>query len=440
MTDEHERRASVISKLEREYSRVDTSLIHALAFDHDPLTSLDALRQTLDTLSELAQVDDVDGNFDSSGTGGFAGSSEESKTPDHSSGVDKRTLPSDLTSLDSALERLSSDDSTYTDKFDDAVDPLELLDDDQKVAALQSMFPDQKANDIKFFLKKAKGGIKDAIETLLTNVFLTDENLLLKGVDGFAAEEQFTVVKRKKKRGKENNSPPSPADLTPQRVSSPWINTSSSSAVTTRATTSQTPIKIIPSYAPLNLDDHEKEATGWTPVARKKGLAFSSPVTNSVSSSAYHLAAGTEAYSKAALAFRRGKSDPLYGGAAAYYSEEARTHYAAFKSSSAAEADAHVAKTSTATQIDLHGVNSSDGQRIALAHVRLWWNSLGETKIRFQGRTGVGEGFRIVVGAGRHSAGGKAVLGPAVSRALVGDGWKVEIGSGLVLVKGRQKG
>jgi hypothetical protein len=40
---------------------------------------------------------------------------------------------------------------------------------------------------------------------------------------------------------------------------------------------------------------------------------------------------------------------------------------------------------------------------------------------------------------GRHSAGGKGVLGPAVRKGLEMDGWRLELNSGAITVKGKNK-
>jgi DNA-nicking Smr family endonuclease len=63
---------------------------------------------------------------------------------------------------------------------------------------------------------------------------------------------------------------------------------------------------------------------------------------------------------------------------------------------------------------------------------------LGES--RYNGRVGADDrsrGFRIVTGAGKHSRGGRGVLGPAVKKLLEQDGWRIEIMSGEILVKGK---
>ena len=84
-----------------------------------------------------------------------------------------------------------------------------------------------------------------------------------------------------------------------------------------------------------------------------------------------------------------------------------------------------------------------DAERIAPQRVAEWWEGLGESRVgvgvdgRWGGRRGgVGDGFRIVTGKGVHSEGGKGKLGPAVTRKLVEQGWKVEVGTGVLYVTG----
>lgn len=134
-----------------------------------------------------------------------------------------------------------------------------------------------------------------------------------------------------------------------------------------------------------------------------------------------------EDFAKAAAAYRRGKSDHLMSGAAAFFSDRGRDYDARAKAVSSAAADALVASQSSATTLDLHGVNVKDGVRIARERVTAWWACKGD---------GSYAGFKIITGKGTHSEGGKGKLGPEVSKMLMREGWKVEIGSGVLLVTG----
>ncbi|KFY72060.1 hypothetical protein V499_07784 [Pseudogymnoascus sp. VKM F-103] len=135
------------------------------------------------------------------------------------------------------------------------------------------------------------------------------------------------------------------------------------------------------------------------------------------------------AYNQAAAAYKRGKSDPLMGGAAAYYSSVGRDYGAKAKSATSATANATAARQSTASQLDLHGIGVADAVRIAREKVTSWWVGLGD---RVNGHGG----YKIITGKGTHSEGGVARVGPAVSRMLIREGWRVEVGSGSMVVTG----
>ncbi|KAF9697821.1 hypothetical protein EKO04_004513 [Ascochyta lentis] len=187
-------------------------------------------------------------------------------------------------------------------------------------------------------------------------------------------------------------------------------------------------IKLDLRYAPVNLNDDEPQAS------RLPALPSSIRPHSTASIGLRR----SEAYQKAAEAHRKGRSGNGYMKAAAgYYSQEARDLGANMKVMSQADADAFVAQQSSTTILDLHGVTVADATRIAKQRTRMWWDSLGEQRIAEYGsaRGGVGS-YRIVVGLGRHSVDGRGRLGPAVVKTLVKEGWKVEVGSGELLVTG----
>ena len=136
-----------------------------------------------------------------------------------------------------------------------------------------------------------------------------------------------------------------------------------------------------------------------------------------------------EAFNQATAAYRKGKSDRLMGGAAAYYSSVGREFDAKAKSAVSAAADATAAKQATSTQLDLHGIGVVDAVRIAREKVTAWWVGLGD---RVNGHAG----YKIITGKGTHSEGGVTRVGPAVSRMLIREGWRVEVGSGSMVVTG----
>lgn len=153
-----------------------------------------------------------------------------------------------------------------------------------------------------------------------------------------------------------------------------------------------------------------------------------------------HLSAGQDAFEKAGAAYRRGKSDRLMGGAAGYYSAVGREHVEQAKKEAKAAADALVNEQSTDCVLDLHGVSVHDAVRIAGARVADWWESLGDAKYaNGGGRNPAREGYRIVTGMGKHSRTGTARLGPAVAKMLMREGWRVEVGNGVLVVTGLVK-
>ncbi|KAG8532772.1 uncharacterized protein KY384_002650 [Bacidia gigantensis] len=142
-----------------------------------------------------------------------------------------------------------------------------------------------------------------------------------------------------------------------------------------------------------------------------------------------------QAYHQASAAHRVSKSKPLMGGAAAYYSSVARDASDALRQRESAQAEATVVGQSRSGEVDLHGVQVRDAQAIASRKAEQWWESSGREWAR-EGKARNG-GLRIITGRGQHSQGGKGRLGPAVGAMLVREGWKVEVGEGVIDVVGK---
>ncbi|KAH0158970.1 hypothetical protein KCU67_g7307, partial [Aureobasidium melanogenum] len=209
-------------------------------------------------------------------------------------------------------------------------------------------------------------------------------------------------------------------------------------ALTTKPLTHETGSRvIIPQYAPVQIS----EGDDFSSTRSSFDTDTSTVDFGSASSSTAKLRAARQAaMEQARAAYRKSRSDRLMGGAAGYYSQVGRDHGAALHQSQAAEANAIVAAQSSAFEIDLHGVTVENAVRIARQRTNAWWNGLGENKVN--GRVGAAErasGFRIITGVGRHSAGGKGVLGPAVKKGLEQDGWRLEINSGAITVRGKNR-
>ncbi|BFZ59752.1 hypothetical protein YB2330_000769 [Saitoella coloradoensis] len=144
------------------------------------------------------------------------------------------------------------------------------------------------------------------------------------------------------------------------------------------------------------------------------------------------------AYQQAALAFKRGKSDHLHGGAASYYSDLGRTYDTKARKWQQLAATSHVASNSTANRIDLHGVSVQEALVITKEAVTQWWS---RTKVMEYKTYDVGaEALWIITGVGNHSEAGESKLGPAVRRWLEKDGWVVKGGGkGSLAVTGVMK-
>ncbi|KAK3062260.1 hypothetical protein LTS18_004501, partial [Coniosporium uncinatum] len=198
------------------------------------------------------------------------------------------------------------------------------------------------------------------------------------------------------------------------------------------STVSKGGLQVIPRYAPLALSDEPD------PPSSRSSTRSLGP--HDTTASLAHTR--NDAFSAASRYHRLGKSDHLMGAAAGYYSQIGRDAHASLRLSSAADADALVAAQSNATMLDLHGVSVKDAVRISLERVGAWWGGLGERRAMAGVRRGLASGevggYRVVTGRGAHSEGGVGRLGPAVARALVREGWRVEVGRGEVVVTGRR--
>ena len=197
------------------------------------------------------------------------------------------------------------------------------------------------------------------------------------------------------------------------------------------ASGASTPSRIVPRYMPYKEERTASTTGSSTP---------STPLTPTYSGSVASLsAARATAFTQASAYYRKSKSDHLMGGAAAYYSQLGRDYHASLQTASAAEADALAASQSTTTSLDLHGLNVKDAVRIACEKADAWWEGIGESRAKMGSARAVGEGYKVVTGVGRHSDGGVGKLGPAVAKALLRDGWRVEVTGGELFVIGRAK-
>ena len=155
-------------------------------------------------------------------------------------------------------------------------------------------------------------------------------------------------------------------------------------------------------------------------------------------------------YAQASRAYRLSRSQPLMGGAAAYYSAASRSASNRARELTSLAADALIASQAPPKgreweSVDLHGLSAADAVRVTMPLVANWWRGKEEGWERDGGvgrKGGMGhEGFRIITGRGGHSEGGRAKVRPAVVGALKKGGWRVWEGEvGWVVVSGRVRG
>ncbi|KAB8346104.1 hypothetical protein FH972_023152 [Carpinus fangiana] len=212
------------------------------------------------------------------------------------------------------------------------------------------------------------------------------------------------------------------------------------SQTTAKTHTNTGKLTIIPNYLPLNLDHDDAP---WPPALGNSTLQ-SVPQhgrSGSATLASHYDTRQQRAFSQAAAAYRRGKSDHLMGAAAGYYSQIGRDFAAKRNEAVAGDADALVAANSSQHGIDLHGVRVVDAVRIARTKTEDWWRSRRGV-MGFDGRIGEasgGESFKIITGQGRHSAGGVGKLGPAVGKMLFAEGWRCVVDDGMYTVLGKRK-
>ncbi|KIX05767.1 uncharacterized protein Z518_03739 [Rhinocladiella mackenziei CBS 650.93] len=184
-------------------------------------------------------------------------------------------------------------------------------------------------------------------------------------------------------------------------------------------------------YAPLDLKENQ--------LPRSPSTSTRTTVKNGVGrgTAANHRLAANQSFEQAAAAYRRSKSNRLYGGVAAYYAEVGHDRAKAAQELQAAEADLTVARQSSSNMLDLHGVKVQDAIRIASVKTQAWWDGLGDVKYAPAGGGPARDRFRIVTGIGSHSKNHAPRIGPAVSKMLMREGWRIEIGHGELFVTGK---
>ena len=405
---------------------LDPALLSAILSDHDVADQqgLRNAKKMLDGMKEDALLDES-AAFDPSGTGGAEGTLPDGNlTESHpetsaslSRGTDSASLSNGVSSVDLEEEPAETDASNGVY---DVLDDFDRLEEGARIKSVQGMFGDQISRySIQHALRKCDGKWHLAVEDLLSQAYFADtENMAdgdavhAKGIDAFS--EEYRISRGRKGKAK---------------TSKPKEQNGSG-------------IQIIPSYAPP--EGLDADSSGNAVTKKAKSAASSRSPSSDVASTAVrrdrHDLAKVAAFTKASAAHRKAKSNALMGGAAAYYGQVGRENAALSSAASEQAADEHVASQSTSTQLDLHGVDVRNAVRIAQEKVEEWWDNLGESRVN--GRIGADDrqaGYRIVVGLGRHSEGGKSKLGPAVTKMLKDERWRIESAGPVIVVKGPLK-
>lgn len=190
---------------------------------------------------------------------------------------------------------------------------------------------------------------------------------------------------------------------------------------------------------PLNLDEENDENVPLSGGRVDENPGPSQSYEQARSTADAHFAAGQTARQQAAQAARRARSNPLYGGASAYYREIIQEQRGLAMQHQSVASDRLVDRQSSNCDLDLHHVTVPHAIRITRERVERWWDALGDTKYVRGGGKSVHGGFKIVTGVGLHSQDGTSRLGPAVSKMLMSEGWRFEVDRGCLLVTGKAR-
>ncbi|KAJ5125879.1 hypothetical protein N7476_009793 [Penicillium atrosanguineum] len=188
--------------------------------------------------------------------------------------------------------------------------------------------------------------------------------------------------------------------------------------------------------APIDLSE-EDNVGGSGSRSRSSEVAADGPdYAQATAAANAHFAAGSAAYNQARESYRRSKSNHLFSAATAVYRESAEKNFIRGRAQLSLASDRLVDNQSTKYDLDLHGITVANAVRIARERVQYWWDNLGDAKYVRGGGKHVHGGYKIITGVGNHSHDGTSRLGPAVSRMLIQEGWRVEIDRGFLLVTG----
>ncbi|RMZ80912.1 hypothetical protein DV737_g2768, partial [Chaetothyriales sp. CBS 132003] len=413
---------------------IDDAVFYALASDYHGSDLIDIL----DKLKASA-LEEENTAFDPSGTGGAI-----QQLPDLAgwplTAAEDTSTSNDLTNLTSDLGDLRlQEDGTN----------ISQLEPEERVELLLGLFPSLSFSRIRNVCSTFTSS-DQAIEELLNLSFLADEadalgnQELPKGIDCYA--EDFRAPRQKGRRRRKNDKRDSSLDGSPastfaDKEGTKWNKLDKVDEILEQQIAEIKPLfpnvsdarifgllrltRYMPSavhelltvmtalgrdereltqdvtdmiqYAPLTLASNEQPLAAlhdekWTKIRHR------SPRQNAATRDA----AVDQAFEQASQAYKKSKSNHLYGGAAAYYSQLGHEQLKKAKAVSVAEANTIADTQSTATSLDLHGINVQNAVRIAQYKTQQWWDGLGDTKYAPGGGGPTRAGYRIITGVGTH--------------------------------------
>ncbi|MCJ1313169.1 hypothetical protein MMC25_006846 [Agyrium rufum] len=374
---------------------------------------------------------------------------------------------------------------------------------EEKEVMLAEIFPAFKLFDVSFALKKARFDFGKTVEDLLNRTFLEeaydssgDRILSAKGIDAFVDESGISKRRAKNKKRKKaigtfgrqrSNSLPL-TDKTPNTPTSKWESAKDDVEYITQRTdlpgqlvtslyhrtgmslsdTLHAICKIPLINLPLNpyvdspedteLKMHSQELSEDFPTLPPKCMHTLIYLTHPSTASAHELASRMRPIantpSSTTTTSSSGALTPTYARPkdptiAMPDLKAPRRKKAPASASARAQqpltpstplTPAHAAARPTAA-IDLHGLTVAEAKITTMAYLNTWWNSPSVREYAREGKVMGGElnGFKIITGVGHHSEGGVGKLGPAVGGLLVREGWRVEVGEGVLLVMGKRR-
>ncbi|KAL2161908.1 hypothetical protein VTH06DRAFT_7693 [Thermothelomyces fergusii] len=392
-------------------SILEESLILLISNERDLVNDYDGIHGILSQLAEGARAEAASG-FDPSGLGSVAD-------------IDGQLLDETTTTSGNGVDSSAEYATTISD-FSDRSENQRLtkqvdLSEDQKLQELKLVFQNRwKECNLKLVLKRCDGDLERAFDELLNIQYLEEEGLRPKGIDGFLSpDDDGKPPHGGRGRAHRGNAKSNKKKLVPvaYNVVSPTADDSElQSAKDFVSSTNSRGARagLVPAAQPL--------VTLPAPSAR----SLQSPALPPLIKTDF----GASSLRSAAALRRMGS---LGRQGAVVYTDRAREEKDLLKAYISREAEAHVDRQSTATFLDLHGVFVMDGVRITKQRVWAWWNGLGENRKALAKR----EGFTVVTGMGKHSAGGVSRLRQAVGAYLKNDGWRVETQTGKFYVTGR---